>query len=198
LKTSTSNISPGPYKPSSNGQVEHFNRTIKGMIMQSMVANNSCRYLEVLPKIVDNYNNTYHTTTKSTPTVVWADDQIGRAREKIRANVDKILATQVKTKGVSAKISKTGDYVRVSLVGLVGSERELDLKGFCKHTGRNYSVDIYKVEAIKPRKVLCNEFVISEAFVWEQGKQGPGHYERGSGQLPPTTDLLLVPRPETI
>jgi len=104
----------------------------------------------------------------------------------------------VKTKGVSTWVPKTGDYVRVSLVRLVGSERELDLKGFHKHTGCNYNDDIYKVEAIEPRKVSHNEFVISEAFVWVQGKHGPGHYEQGSGQLLPTifyaTDLLVVPK----
>jgi len=111
-----------------------------------------------------------------------------------------MLATKVKTKGVSTQVPKTGDYVRVSLVCLVGSERELDLKGFQKHTGRNYSDDIYKVETIKPRKVSCNEFVISEAFVWVQGKRGPGHYDQGSGQLLPaifyTTNLLVVPKPQ--
>jgi len=75
-----------PYKPSSNGQVECFNRTIKGMIMQYMVASNSRRYLYVLPKIVDNYNNTYHITIKSTLAVVWAGDHIGQARKNIKAN----------------------------------------------------------------------------------------------------------------
>jgi len=44
-----------PYKPSSNGQVEQFNRTIKGMIIQYMAASNLPRYLDVLPKIVENY-----------------------------------------------------------------------------------------------------------------------------------------------
>jgi len=96
-----------------------------------------------------------------------------------------LLATKVKTKGVSTQVPKTGDYVRVSFVCLIGSEREQDLKGFCKHTGQNYSDDIYKVETTKPRKVSHNEFVISEAFVWVQGKCGPGHYDRGSGQLLP-------------
>jgi len=39
--------------------------------MQYMAANNSRRYLDVLPKIVENYNNTtYHTTIKSTPAAV--------------------------------------------------------------------------------------------------------------------------------
>jgi len=77
-----------------------------------------------------------------------------------------MLATKVKTKGVSTQVPKTSNYVWVSLVCLTGSERELDLKGFWKHTGQNYSDDIYKVKTIKPRKVSCNEFVISEAFVW--------------------------------
>jgi len=99
-----------------------------------------------------------------------------------------MLATKVKTKGVSTWVPKTGNYVRVSLVCLVGSERELDLKGFCK------------VETIESRKVSHNEFVISEAFVWVQGKHGPGHYERGSGQLLPAifyaTNLLVVPKPQ--
>jgi len=119
-----------PFQPSSNGQVEQFNRTIKSMIMQYMAASNSCRYLDILPKIVENYNNTYHTTIKSTPAAVWASNHIGQARKNIKANVDKMLATKVKTKGLCTQVSKTGDYVRVSLVHLVGSERELDLKGF--------------------------------------------------------------------
>jgi len=111
-----------------------------------------------------------------------------------------MLATKVKTKGVSTQVPKTGDYVQVSLARLVGSERELDLKGFQKHTGQNYSDDIYKVETIKPRKVSRNKFVISKAFVWVQGKRGPGHYDRGSGQLLPAifyaTNLLVVPKPQ--
>jgi len=170
------------------------------MITQYMTASNLHRYLDVLPKIVENCNNTYHTTIKSTPAVVWASDHIGHARKNIKANVDKMLATKVKTKGVSTQVPKTGNYVQVSLVHLVGSEREMDLKGFCKHTGWNYSDDIYKVETIKPRKVSCNKFVISEAFVWVQGKCDPGHYEQGSGQLLPAifyaTNLLIVPKPQ--
>jgi len=81
------------------------------MIMQYMAANNLHRYLDVLPKIVENYNNTYHTTIKSTLAAVWASDHIGHARKNIKANMDKMLATKVKTKGVSNQVPKTGDYV---------------------------------------------------------------------------------------
>jgi len=68
--------------------------------MQYKAANNSCRYLDVLPKIVEKYNNTYHTTIKSTPAAVWARDHVGHTRKKIKANMDKMLATKVKTKGI--------------------------------------------------------------------------------------------------
>jgi len=105
-----------PFKPSSNGQVECFNRTIKGMIMQYMAANNLCRCLDVMPK---NYNNTYHTTIKSTLAAVWAGDNIGQARKNIRTNLDKMLVANVKTKWVSTWVPKTSNYVRVSLVRLV-------------------------------------------------------------------------------
>jgi len=85
-----------PYKPRSNGQVECFNRTIKGMIMQYIAANNSSRYLDVLPKIVENYNNTYHTTIKpSTPAAVWAGDHIGRASKNIKANLQGFWVCQL-------------------------------------------------------------------------------------------------------
>jgi len=79
-----------------------------------MAANNLHRYLDVLSKIINNYNKTDHTTIKSTPAAVWARDHIGHKRKNIRANVDKMLVTQVKTKGVSTWVPKTGHYVRVS------------------------------------------------------------------------------------
>jgi len=120
LRTSISNILPASHI---SPAVEQFNRTIKGMIMQYIAASNLHRYLDVLPKIVENYNNTYHTTIKSTPAVVWASDHIGHARKNIKANVDKMLATKVKTKGVSTQVPKTSNSVQVSLVCLVGSER---------------------------------------------------------------------------
>lgn len=44
--------------------------------------------------------------------------------------MDKMLATQVKTKGISTWVAKTSNYVRVSLVCLAGSEWKLDLQGF--------------------------------------------------------------------
>jgi len=91
--TSISNISPVSHiSPAAMGK-------LSALIEQSTWLLITCRYLDVLPKIVENYNNTYHTTIRSTPAAVWAGVYIGRARRNIRANVDKMLATKVKTKG---------------------------------------------------------------------------------------------------
>ena len=40
--------------------VERFIKTLKSKIYRYMVEKNSPRYIDVLPKIVDSYNKTWH------------------------------------------------------------------------------------------------------------------------------------------
>ena len=47
--------------------VDRFIRTLRSMINKYMSINNTTKYIDALPKIVENYNNTYHETIKSTP-----------------------------------------------------------------------------------------------------------------------------------
>ena len=47
--------------------VDRFTRTIRSMINKYLSMNDTTRYINVLPKIVENYNNTYHSTIESTP-----------------------------------------------------------------------------------------------------------------------------------
>ena len=47
--------------------VDRFTRTIRSMINKYLTMNDTTKYINVLPKIVENYNNTFHTTIKSTP-----------------------------------------------------------------------------------------------------------------------------------
>ena len=42
------------------GLIERFNRTIKAMIGKYMTANNTTRWIDVLPQILENYNNSFH------------------------------------------------------------------------------------------------------------------------------------------
>jgi len=57
--------------------IECFNQTIKIAIMQYMTAQGTKRWYDVIDALVDNYNNTYHSTIKakqrmSSFLMVWA------------------------------------------------------------------------------------------------------------------------------
>ena len=47
--------------------VEKFNRTIKDNIFQYFTANSTRKYIDVLDKLVDQYNNSVHSTIKMSP-----------------------------------------------------------------------------------------------------------------------------------
>ena len=46
--------------------IERFNRTIKEKIFKYFSANNTRKYVDVLDLLVDQYNNTIHSSTKMT------------------------------------------------------------------------------------------------------------------------------------
>ena len=48
--------------------VERWNRTMKNKMWKMFSANNNTVYWDKLDKLVDNYNNTYHSSIKKTPT----------------------------------------------------------------------------------------------------------------------------------
>ena len=47
--------------------VERWNRTMKERMFKYFTANNTTKYYNILDALVDDYNNTYHTTIKMTP-----------------------------------------------------------------------------------------------------------------------------------
>ena len=46
--------------------VERWNRTIKRIMWKYFTANNTMKYIDVLPEIIQKYNNTYHRSIKRT------------------------------------------------------------------------------------------------------------------------------------
>ena len=47
--------------------VERFNRTLGEMIQKHLTATNTSRYIDILQKLIGEYNNRYHLSIKMTP-----------------------------------------------------------------------------------------------------------------------------------
>ena len=84
--------------------VERWNRTIKRNMWKYFTANNTTKYIDVLPKIIAKYNTTYHRSIKSTPTL---------AREPSnRQHVEEALYGR-KSPPLKRPKFKVGDRVRI-------------------------------------------------------------------------------------
>ena len=57
------------------GKGERFNRTLRLMISKYMTANNTTKWIDVLPKFVKNYNNSEHSVIKKKPKNVTIKDE---------------------------------------------------------------------------------------------------------------------------
>ena len=47
--------------------IERFNRTLKTKMWRYFTAKNTHRYIDVLPELIESYNNSYHRSIKMTP-----------------------------------------------------------------------------------------------------------------------------------
>ena len=116
------------------GAVERVNRTIKSIIWKYFTDKNTQKWIEVLPKIVNNYNSTYHRTIKMAPNDVSFEN-----REKVfKKMFPKISASRV------CKLA-VGNKVRVALY------KKIFKKGYTI----NWSEEIFTVTKIKQRLGVC-------------------------------------------
>lgn len=60
------------------GIVERFNKTLRYLIAKSMSANESYNWVDNLQKLVENYNNSKHSTIKVTPAQALSGMQVGK------------------------------------------------------------------------------------------------------------------------
>jgi len=103
--------------------VERFNRTLKDRMYKYFTANNTKRWIDVLRKLVANYNNTVHRSIKMKPNDVKKQDVIHIAR---------LLYPPSQTKPFKFEI---GDLVRIS------KAKKTFRKGYLP----NWSTEIFKV-----------------------------------------------------
>ena len=116
------------------GAVERVNKTIKSIIWKYFSEKKTNRWVDVLPKIIENYNKTYHRTIKMSPNEVnWNN------REQVFKNMYPKVNTIVKCK------LKKGDNVRVAQYK----------KEFSKGYKINWSRDIYTIVRVYQRLGVC-------------------------------------------
>ena len=63
------------YEENKNAIVERFNRTLAQLLQNWRTATKQYDWYRVLPDIVNNYNNSFHSTIKSTPQKVFDGKQ---------------------------------------------------------------------------------------------------------------------------
>lgn len=115
-----------PYEINKNAIVERFNRTLALLLQRWRIGSGSYDWPKVLPELVDNYDNSYHSTIKATPADVFS----GKAPSRQR-------------KVFLIPNFKEGEQVRVK-------ERK---KVFGKGDSLTYSKDLYVVEKVEGNKV---------------------------------------------
>ena len=86
--------------------VERWNRTMKNIMWKYFTANNTQKYIDVLPSMVGKYNNTYHRSIKLTPS-----DARNPASYQ---HVHNALYAKVNARKITSPKSHVGDKVRIT------------------------------------------------------------------------------------
>jgi hypothetical protein len=101
-----------PDEINKNSIVERFNRTLAELIQKWRTATGKYDWYKVLPDIVANYNNTYHSTIKTTPSAVFNKDELPQIRiKKVKHSFN--IGDQVRLK-IQKKIFDKGDVLKYS------------------------------------------------------------------------------------
>jgi len=115
--------------------IERFHRTLWNLINRYQKIHETLRFIDVLPQLLDNYNNKIHSRLKMAPNEVTEDNQEQVAQHWKRLEFESLLKD---TPFVPR--FEVGDQVRVSL----------EKKPFDKETAQKWSREIFQVIRILP------------------------------------------------
>lgn len=113
--------------------VERFNRTLRGKIYRYITAKNTLRYVDILPQLVEGYNNTVHTATGLPPNDVSYENQ-QEVWERLYER-----QTWLRKKSLSTPKLSPGDHVRIS------KARGAFERGYTP----NWSKEIFRVKSVE-------------------------------------------------
>lgn len=97
--------------------VERLNRTIKGKMYKVFYHNENNKWIDILPKLINSYNNTLHSSTKTTPNIAANGDPevVSKVREAlygIHSRLNRGVEKEIDRP--TAPALKVGDRVRLS------------------------------------------------------------------------------------
>ena len=121
------------YTPQNQGIIERVNGTIKQAIFKIFTIQNSKRWLDILPQVVDNYNNTIHTGINKTPNESFNSTQ-EQQQEQFKQATDRLNKSVPFNKETALKVNA---LVRIAI------RRETKSKG-----EPTFSNDIYKIASV--------------------------------------------------
>lgn len=116
---------------------ERFIRTLRGMITRYLHHKHTLKYIDVLDKLIENYNNTYHTSIGIKPSEVSEENE-----EEVKRSYDSKIKKKIDNLSKPIRIFTEGDTVRIS--------REKGI--FEKEQDNNYSLEIFRVKEVKNTK----------------------------------------------
>ena len=115
-----------PHKKRNNSIVERFNRTLREKIRSVLYANNSNTWLEYISDILENYNNSIHTTTKNKPIDIWlmneANEQVINTKKQNIFSVGDKVRYLINTLNIFEKKSMADRYTKTTFT-VIGKEK---------------------------------------------------------------------------
>jgi hypothetical protein len=153
------------HRPQSNGIVERLNKEIRVILRRLMIAKKTTQWLDLLPEVMDFYNNRYHSTIRTTPNKLAdkIDDEGARENNEI---ILKNRARKLVEKYKSQEF-ELGDYCRITMSTMYSSVRAVIKSGNKKNLVIWWCPTIYRVvrviernrEGLEPNKYeLINPF----------------------------------------
>jgi hypothetical protein len=121
--------------------IERSIRTIKTWLYKELAVQGNYKWLELLPKVIEKYNNTIHTTTEHKPISVSQNNE--------RTVLKNIIKSRKKLQSLEPKYQE-GDHVRIS------KYRHIFKKGYLP----NFTTEIFKiikVQNTQPPTYLLND-----------------------------------------
>ena len=113
--------------------VERWNRTMKEKMWKYFTANNTHVYINVLQKLADRYNNTYHRSIKTTPQKASQGKNHMRTFKALYSNKEAVV-------GEKKPKFKVGDIVQI------GKKKKTFEKGFTT----NWTEELFTIIQVQP------------------------------------------------